>query len=42
VRADAEQLGDPLDGAGGIQDDGPRDRIRQPFGQIGQQERRSG
>jgi hypothetical protein len=41
VRADAEQLGDPLDGAGGVQDDGPGGRICQPFGQVGQQERRA-
>jgi hypothetical protein len=34
VRAQAEQLRDCLHGAGGIQHDGPRDRIVQPFGQI--------
>jgi hypothetical protein len=39
VRADAEQLRDPLDGAGGIQHDRPGSGIRQAFGQVGQQER---
>jgi hypothetical protein len=41
VRAEAEQLGDPLDGPRGVQDHGPRGLLVQPLGQVGQQERRA-
>jgi hypothetical protein len=40
VRADAEQLGYPLDRAGRVEDHLARDRIVPPLGQIAEQGRR--
>ena len=39
MRAQAQQLRDPLDRSGAVEDHVPVDRVLQPFGQVGQGER---
>ena len=41
VGADAEQFGDPLDRAGGVEDHGAVDRVVHPLGEVAEQERRA-